>query len=155
MHVTPANAAGGDADQYLVLRGLGRREVCELELSIFGEQQGFHREAFTCQSVGVTIPLPSRIVKNLVRFYFLKPFNLLRGWPFDLDHVDGWRFAQAEVYPKIALRHDAGSAADFVHLRMIADDRADACADRGAVAFRSNQFQLDPVLPVTSIVAQE
>ena len=44
---------------------------------------------------------------------------------------------------------------DLIHLRVIASDDAHPRADGGAIALRSNQFDLDPVLLVAAIVAQQ
>ena len=44
---------------------------------------------------------------------------------------------------------------DFIHLGMFAGDHAHAGADRGAIALGADQFDLDPVLLVAAVVAQQ
>ena len=44
---------------------------------------------------------------------------------------------------------------DFIHLGMVAGNHAHARADGGAIALRSDQLDLDPVLLVAAIVAQQ
>src|SRR5271169_4788342 len=56
---------------------------------------------------------------------------------------------------QVALRHDAGAAVDFVHLRMLADNHAHTPSNGGAIAFGSHQLDLDPVLLVASIIAKQ
>ena len=43
----------------------------------------------------------------------------------------------------------------LIHLCVIPGDHANPCADRRAIAFRSDQFDLDPVLLVAAVVPEE
>jgi hypothetical protein len=47
------------------------------------------------------------------------------------------------------------TAVDFVHLGVLAGHDAHASADRGAIALGAEQFDLDPVLLVAAVVAQQ
>ena len=57
--------------------------------------------------------------------------------------------------PQVILRHHAGAALYFSDLAMLAGDDTGARPDRGAVALSSDEFQLDPVLLVSTHVVQE
>src|SRR6266567_2560750 len=84
--------------------------------------------------------------ENLVRFYLRESFDLLSRWPFHLNQFHGLHLAQPEMQAQVALRHDAGAAADFVHLSVLARDHANPSADSRPITLRSNQFDLDPIL---------
>ena len=43
----------------------------------------------------------------------------------------------------------------FIHLRVRPGDHAHTRSDSGAIAFRPNQFQLDPILQIAAVVAQQ
>ena len=91
----------------------------------------------------------------LVALHLRKAFNFLRGRPFDLDEICDLGLAQSEVEAQIALRHDACAAVDLIHLSVFAGDHANASPDCGAIAFRANQLDLDPILPVAAVVAKQ
>ena len=44
---------------------------------------------------------------------------------------------------------------NFIHLGMVAGDHAHPGADSGAIALGADQLDLDPVLPVAAVVAQQ
>lgn len=90
---------------------------------------------------------------DLIGFDLSEAFKLLRGWPLDLDQIYGLSLSHAEVESQVALRHHAGAAVHFIHLRVIAGDDPHAGADGSAIAFGAEQFDLDPVLQVAAIVA--
>ena len=86
---------------------------------------------------------------------FGEALDFLRGGPFDFDEVNDGGFAEAEVEAEVGLGHDAGAGVDFVHLGVSAGDDADARADGAAVARGADKFELDPVLRVAAVVAEE
>ncbi len=86
---------------------------------------------------------------------FGEAFDFLGGGPFYFDEVDDLSFAEAEVEAEVGLGHDAGAGVDFVHLGVSAGDDADARADGTAVARGTDEFELDPVLRVATVVAEE
>ena len=91
----------------------------------------------------------------LIRLYLSKSFDFLRSRPFDLDPIRGLHFPQAKVQAEVALRHDARAAMNFIHLNMIAGCNPRPSADGRAIALGSHQFNLDPVLLVSSDIVKE
>ena len=91
----------------------------------------------------------------LVCFDLRESFDLLCSWPFDLDEIHGFNLPKTEVETQVALRHDAGAAVDFIHLSMLARDHPHTRSNGGAIALRSHQLDLDPVLFVASVIAKE
>ena len=65
------------------------------------------------------------------------------------------RFSNAEMKSQIPLRHDARSAVDFIHLRMISREHAHPRSNRRAIAFGPDELELDPVLLVATVIAQK
>jgi len=63
--------------------------------------------------------------------------------------------AQAEVQAEVILGHEAGAARDFVYLRMLAGDDADARANGAAVGFCAYALDFEPVVFRAAIIAQE
>ena len=93
--------------------------------------------------------------ENLIGLDLRKSLDLLRRRPFHFDQINRLRFSHAEMQPQIALRHNARSAMHFVHLRMSSCNDAHARANRRPIAFRANQFNLDPVLQVAAVIPQQ
>src|SRR5258708_2852421 len=72
--------------------------------------------------------------------------------PANLEELDVFGFADAEVNAEIVLGEIAAAAAHFVDLRMQIffagemRDAFDACADAAAIRFRTDGFDLDPIV---------
>ena len=102
-----------------------------------------------------TIPLPSRILSIWLAFTCVNRSTFCVVGHFTSIRSTVCAFPKSEVQTQIALRHHAGSAMHLVHLRMCARYHAHASPNRGAIAFRSNQLDLDPILLVAAIVAKQ
>src|ERR1700730_3907680 len=59
------------------------------------------------------------------------------------------------MQPQIALRHDARPTVNLVDLRVGAGYDSHPGADRCAIALRSDELELNPVLRVTAVVAEK
>src|SRR5215469_15682093 len=75
--------------------------------------------------------------------------------PLYLDGIDGLVFADAEVKPQIALRHDTRSAMDLIHLNVFPSNYPHTCSNCCAIALGPDKLDLDPVLLVASVISQE
>jgi len=93
--------------------------------------------------------------QNLVDINVGELFNLLRGRPLHFNQIDLRRLSDAKVQAQIALGHHAGSAVDLVHLPVLADGHIGACAKGCTIALRSDQLELDPVVLISAIIAQQ
>ena len=105
--------------------------------------------------VGCDDPFPFADRKYLIGPDIRESLNFECRRPLYFDSINYLRFTEPEVQAKIALRHNAGSAADFVHLHMLPGDDTHASADCRAVASGSEEFEFDPVLLVATVVAQQ
>lgn len=93
--------------------------------------------------------------KNLIGFDLLELFYFSRRGPLHFNKIDDLIFSQAKVKTQVALRHDAGTTVDFVHLDMLAGDDADARANSRAITLGSDQLDCDPVLLIAAVVAEK
>src|SRR6267378_5750119 len=97
---------------------------------------------------------------HLVRLDVLQGFHEAAG-PANLEDLDVFGFADAEVNAQIILRKIAAAAADIVDLRMqtlLAGTMRyafDACADAAAIGFRANGLDFDPIVGGARVAPQK
>ena len=75
-------------------------------------------------------------------------FNILRCRPFLFNRVNDPGLAKAEMQPMVGLRRYARTAMDLVDRRASPGDDTRTCTNSGAITFRSDQLELEPVLGV-------
>src|SRR6516225_1056107 len=93
--------------------------------------------------------------QDLIGLYLGETLDFLCRGPFHFEDFCLQSLSQAKVQPQVGLRHDAPAAMHFVDLRVSAGEDAHTRADRRAVALRSDELDLDPVLSVAAVVAQK
>src|ERR1700722_14501434 len=108
------------------------------------------KELFHFRLVGVHDAAALANRENLIGLHLGETLDLLRRRPLHFQHVDYLRRSQSKVQPQIALRHNAGPGVNLVHLRVLPGDDAYPRSDRTAIALRSDQLDLDPVLRVAA-----
>src|SRR6266436_7369025 len=88
---------------------------------------------------------------DLIGLDVFESFDEAAG-PAEFEELDGFGFADAEMYAEIVLGKIAPAAADFVNLRMQTllagemRDALDACADAAAIGFCADSFYFDPIV---------
>src|SRR5690242_15522644 len=92
---------------------------------------------------------------DLVCLHVGEALRFLRSRPLHLYYIDRLSASQSKVQTKVTLGHDAAAAVNLVHLSVFACDHSHPSSDRCAVAVRAYQLDLDPVLRVSAVVAQQ
>src|ERR1041384_5123354 len=90
---------------------------------------------------------------NLVWPHLSESLDLLGSRPLHFNRINDLCLSNPKMEPQVALRHHARATVHFISLRMSAGHHSHACADSGAIAFGSNQFDLDPILLIAAVVA--
>ena len=91
--------------------------------------------------------------ENLIGLDLRESLDLLRSWPLHFDCIHGLSLSQTKVKAQVALRHDASTAADFIHLDMFSRDNSHPRSNGRAITLAAHKFYLDPILFVASIIA--